>query len=91
MNRDEPYCSVEINPEDAKKLYVSEGYDVKIRSRRGEITACVQVTDRVPKGTVFLPFHYAEAAANMLTNTAMDPGAKIPELKVCAVALEAVL
>jgi predicted molibdopterin-dependent oxidoreductase YjgC len=46
------------------------------------------VTDRTDRGVVFIPFHFAEAAANRLTNTALDPIAKIPELKVCAVKIE---
>jgi predicted molibdopterin-dependent oxidoreductase YjgC len=57
-------------------------------SRRGEITARVEVTTRVGKGLVFMPFHYVENSANMLTNPACDPIAGIPEYKVCAVKVE---
>jgi formate dehydrogenase major subunit len=59
-----------------------------VASRRGEIKLKVRTTDRVGKGIVFMPFHFAEAAANTLTNTALDPVAKIPEYKVCAVKVE---
>jgi len=81
----EPY--VEINPEDAGKLGVSDGEKVHITSRRGSISIKAAITERVPVGTVFIPFHFAEGPANILTNTAIDPVAKIPEYKVCAVCL----
>ena len=60
----------------------------KVRSRRGEIKVRAKVSDKAVDGTVFVPFHYAEGAANELTNTALDPVAMIPELKVCAVRIE---
>jgi len=59
-----------------------------VSSRRGSITLKAQVTTRIRPGTVFIPFHYAEAAANRLTINALDPQAKIPEFKVCAVRVE---
>jgi formate dehydrogenase major subunit/formate dehydrogenase alpha subunit len=80
---------VEVNPADAKKLSVKTGQRVTISSRRGSIEIGVRVTDRVPVGTVFVPMHYREAAANVMTNTASDPFAKIPEFKVCAVKVQA--
>jgi formate dehydrogenase major subunit len=61
---------------------------VAVSSRRGKITAAAVITDRIRRGAVFMPFHYAESAANELTNTALDPVSKIPELKVCAVKVE---
>jgi predicted molibdopterin-dependent oxidoreductase YjgC len=61
---------------------------VKVTSRRGEIQIAARVTDRVMPGTVFLAFHYREAPANRLTIAALDPVAKIPEFKVCAVKVE---
>jgi formate dehydrogenase alpha subunit len=79
---------VEINPKDAKKLGVNDGENIKVKSRRGEIVIKAKVTDKVQPGTVFIPFHYAETAANKLTIAALDPKAKIPEFKVCAVRLE---
>lgn len=82
--------SIEINPADACKLGVCEGDQLKVSSRRGSITIKANVTDRVPQGMVFTSFHFAEAAVNFLTNSACDPIAKIPELKVCAVKIEKV-
>ena len=85
LEREVPESYVEINPVDAKKYNVRNGSLIQVSSRRGTITVRAQVTE-VPKvGTVFIPFHFAEAAANRLTNDALDPGAKIPEYKVCAV------
>ena len=85
-----PEPTVEIHPDDAEKLGVRSGDYVRVRSRRGEIVVRVHVSTRSPRGTVFIPFHFAEAAANELTNDALDPYAKIPEYKVCAVAVEKV-
>lgn len=79
----EPY--VEINPADAESMEVDSGDKLEVTSRRGQITIKAKVTDRVPSETVFIPFHFAEAAANKLTNSVLDPVAKIPELKVAAV------
>jgi predicted molibdopterin-dependent oxidoreductase YjgC len=75
---------------DAAKYGIVDGDQVRVRSRRGEITAKAQISERALPGTVFLPFHYAEASANKLTNAALDPVSKIPEYKVCAVQLEKV-
>jgi len=83
-----PEALVEIHPDDAQDIGVISGDWVKIRSRRGEIEVKVLVTQRSSKGMVFLPFHFVEAAANILTLDARDPQAKIPEYKVCAVAVE---
>jgi len=83
-----PEGYVEMNPSDAARLGVHEGDYVKVTSRRGTIKTKAQVTDKVEIGSVFIPFHFAEAAANVLTNPVLDPIAKIPELKVCAVAVE---
>ncbi|MFC1957154.1 molybdopterin oxidoreductase family protein, partial [Chloroflexota bacterium] len=79
---------VEINPEDAKALGITDGDMVKASSRRGEITAKARVTEVSPPGVVFMTFHFAESPANVLTNPASDPVAKIPEYKVCAVRVE---
>jgi formate dehydrogenase alpha subunit len=77
-----PY--VEINPGDASDLGIQDGDRVKVSSRRGAIELEAKVDLRVDQGVIFIPFHYAEAAANVLTNPARDPVAKIPEYKVCA-------
>ena len=79
---------VEINPEDASSLGVIEGEKVKVISRRGEVVAKAKVTEASPVGVVFMTFHFAESPANMLTNPVIDPVAKIPEYKVCAVRIE---
>ncbi len=80
-------AEVEINPEDAAKLNCSEGDLVEVASRRGKLITKVKVTDRSPRGVLFMTFHFKEAAANILTVDALDPAAKIPEFKVCAVAV----
>jgi formate dehydrogenase alpha subunit len=82
-----PY--VEIHPEDAKKLGIEEGQKIRVSSRRGSIEISAMVTERPLQGMIFVPFHFKEAAANVLTNTALDPVCKIPELKICAVKIEA--
>ncbi len=83
-----PVAEIEINPVDAGDYHINDGDPVRVSSRRGIVTAQAKVTDRSPAGTVFMTFHYAEAAANLLTIDAVDPTAKIPEYKVCAVNLE---
>ncbi|MFW9876653.1 MAG: molybdopterin oxidoreductase family protein, partial [Candidatus Thorarchaeota archaeon] len=83
-----PEGYVEIHPETASEVGVKDGEYVDVSSRRGTIKTKAKVTERVVKGSVFIPFHFAEAAANVLTNPALDPIAKIPELKVCAVKIE---
>lgn len=82
-----PEPTVEVHPNDASSLGIHEGDWIKVRSRRGEIEVKALVTERSPQGMVFIPFHFAEAAANELTLDARDPQAKIPDYKVCAVAL----
>jgi formate dehydrogenase alpha subunit len=82
----EPF--IELNPADAKKNGFSDAEMVKVSSRRGNISLKVKVTERVPPKVVFIPFHYKEAAANILTNDALDPVCKIAEAKVCAVKIE---
>ncbi len=80
--------AVEVHPEDAGRLGIGDGDDALLASRRGSVRALACVTPRVKPGMVFMPFHYPEAPANALTNDALDPVAKIPEFKVCAVRLE---
>jgi len=82
--------AIEINPTDAERLRVTDGDAVRVSSRRGQIEIAARITDRVPPGTVFLAFHFREAPANRLTIAALDPVAKIPEFKVCAVRIEPV-
>ena len=79
---------IEMNPDDAARLQIIDGDQVNVASRRGFITLPVLVTDGISPGVTFIPFHYKEAAANLLTNDALDPDCKIPEAKVCAVKVE---
>ena len=81
--RPEPY--VEINPKDAEDLGINEGSWLELASRRGEIVLKAKVMERTPEGSLFVPMHFREAAANVLTNPAVDPWGKIPEFKFCAV------
>ncbi len=84
----EPY--VEINPSDAEKIGLNGAKRVRVSSRRGSIELAVRLTERIKPGVIFIPFHYAEAAANALTHAALDPIARIPEYKICAVKVEPV-
>ena len=80
---------IELNFDDATALGVIGGESVRVTSRRGAISIKARITHIIPAGTVFIPFHFAEAAANVLTSgSSLDPVAKIPELKVCAVRIE---
>jgi len=88
LHNEVPEAYVEIHVSDAKKIGLNGHKRVRISSKRGEIELGVRVTDDIKRGVVFIPFHFAEAAANVLTNTAIDPVAKIPEYKVCAVKVE---
>ena len=81
---------VEVNPDDADRMGLNGHQRVRVTSRRGSIEAEALVTDRVPPGTVFANFHFPEASANELTIAALDPVAKIPEYKICAVKVEPV-
>lgn len=77
---------VEISHEDAARLHAADHDALRLTSRRGEVWAVAQVTDRVPPGVVFANFHFpGEANVNHLTQGALDPVAKIPEFKVRAV------
>jgi len=85
LNNEVPEAYVEINPEDALRLDVRSGSRIVLETRRGRIEATAKVTERVPQGTVFVPFHFSESCANILTNPAVDPKCKMPEFKVCAI------
>jgi formate dehydrogenase major subunit len=81
-----PY--MEMNPGDMERMKIGPEEQVKVSSRRGAIEIKATPSERVVAGSVFIPFHFAEAAANMLTNEALDPTSKIPELKVAACRIE---
>jgi formate dehydrogenase alpha subunit len=88
LNTIEPEGVIEINPADASSLKIKDGDKVKVISRRGEVAAKTKITEKSPPKVVYMTFHFAESAANLLTNAALDPVAKIPEFKVCAVRVE---
>jgi predicted molibdopterin-dependent oxidoreductase YjgC len=79
---------IEVSPGDAERLGLESDSRVRVTSRRGRIEAEAWITDRVPPGMVYANFHFPEASANELTLAALDPVAKIPEYKVCAVNIE---
>jgi formate dehydrogenase major subunit/formate dehydrogenase alpha subunit len=79
---------IEVNQEDAQMLGIFSNKRVRLTSRRGSIESEALVTDRVPPGMVYANFHFPEASVNELTISALDPVAKIPEYKVCAVRIE---
>jgi predicted molibdopterin-dependent oxidoreductase YjgC len=87
LEREVGECFVEVSPRDAAEAGIADGETVVLTSRRGRIEARARVETTVSPGELFVPFHFAENAANVLTGRAVDPVAKIPEYKVCAVSL----
>jgi formate dehydrogenase major subunit len=88
LDEEVPTGWIEINPEDAKALGIQDKEIVKASTRRGSIEVPAKVTPDIKKGEMFMPFHFAECAANILTNNALDPACKIPEFKACSVKVE---
>ncbi|HJZ84425.1 MAG TPA: molybdopterin dinucleotide binding domain-containing protein, partial [Polyangia bacterium] len=84
----EPGPFVEIHPDDLARLGIADGQSVRVRSRRGAIELPARASQRSHPGSVFIPFHFREAAANVLTVDELDPYGKIPEYKFCAVTVE---
>src|SRR5476649_856493 len=90
-----PNFSIEASASDAvsrgtlEKLGLKPGVMLRVTSRRGEVELPSRQDDAIPDGVIFIPFAYVEAAANILTNTALDPFGKIPEFKFCAGKVEA--
>ena len=85
----EPAATASVNGSELRRLGLEAGQWVRLASRRGEVQLQLRQDDGTPLGTVFIPFAYQEAAANLLTNSALDPFGKIPEFKYCAVRIEA--
>lgn len=83
-----PQPFVELHEVDAARISIHTGDAVTVRSRRGAVTLRALVSEKTSPGVVFLPMHFSEAAANLLTIDALDPQAKIPEFKVCAVDIQ---
>ena len=88
LHREVPGCYVEISEKDARKENLSNGMEVRVKTRRGAISCKTLITPGIPEGMLFVPFHFSEAPANALTINAVDPAAKIPEYKVCAAAIQ---
>jgi formate dehydrogenase major subunit len=84
----QPEAHVYLNPDDAASMGVAEGDFVRVTSRRGSIELSARLSHRDTPGTCFIPFHFREAAANVLTIDEIDPHGKIPEYKFCAVKVE---
>ncbi len=84
LEREVPLPAVEINLEDARSLGIRNGQPVIVETRRGSIRLEAKVTENVSKGSIFVPFHFCEAPANLLTAQVLDPKSKIPEFKVSA-------
>ena len=83
-----PEEAIEINPADAEELGVGDGETVLVKSRRGEVRTKARVTDKSSRGVAFMSFHYPEVLTNLLTNAALDPQARTPEYKACAIRIE---
>ena len=84
LDREERFPYVEISLEDGKELGIHDRQWIYVTTCRGEVKAMARVTDVAKKGVLFMPFHFEEGPANLLTINALDPVAKIPEFKVCA-------
>jgi formate dehydrogenase major subunit len=94
LEQEVPEAYVEMHPDDAARIFdaaqigLNGNKRVRVASRRAEIELKVRITDSIRPGVVFIPFHFVEAAANALTNSALDVDSGIPEYKVCAVKVE---
>jgi formate dehydrogenase major subunit len=84
----EPEAVASLSAKDMQRLDIAPGDPVRVLTRRGAIELKARIDDAIPEGFVFIPFCYAEAAANLLTNPALDPIGKIPEFKFCAARVE---
>ncbi len=83
-----PEGRIELNTLDGEGLGVATGDTIRLTSRRGSVTGLATLTDRLPRGMIFMTFHFAESPANVLTGDAVDPVAKIPEYKASAVRID---
>ncbi len=90
LESEAPEAYIEMHPDDARMIGLNGHKHVRVTSRRGEIELGVRITNDIRRGVVYIPFHWSEAAANYLTNNALDPVTKTPEYKVCAVKVEVV-
>lgn len=88
LSREYPRNFVQINPADAKELNLKQQERVKVRTRRGELTVAAEITDKIKKGVLWMPFHFSDEPTNVLTNSAFDPVCGIGEYKACAARIE---
>lgn len=88
LNEKSPHSYIEVNPITASKLGFENNEKIRVSSKRGEIQTYVKITDIVEEDIFFMPFHFADGAANYLTNTTLDSISKVPDLKVCAIKVE---
>ena len=86
--REYPRNFVQINPSDAEALEIKKFNKVKVKTRRGELVVAAEITDKIKKGVLWMPFHFSDEPTNVLTNSAFDPICKIGEYKACAARLE---
>jgi formate dehydrogenase alpha subunit len=91
LDREYPFMFVEVNDKDAERLEIMDMDDCRVSTRRGQLTVKARVSDRVKQGVLWMPFHYVEAPANLLTNDAFCPIARTGEYKACAAKLELVV
>ena len=87
----EPEATVSISPSEILKKNMKPGDKIKVSTRRGTVNIRVREDRAIPEGVIFIPFCYNEAAANLLTNPALDPYGKIPEFKYCAAKIEKII
>jgi anaerobic selenocysteine-containing dehydrogenase len=90
LRREYPNNFVEINPMDASKLGIERNALCRVRTRRGEIIVRAEVNDKIKSGVIWIPFHFTESPANILTNNAFCPIARTGEYKACAARIEKV-
>ncbi len=90
LDRIEPEATANVSPHKLRKMGLSAGDTIRVETRRGMIELKARADRDVPEGVIFIPFCYVEAAANLLTNPALDPFGKIPEFKFCAARISAV-
>ena len=90
LNDEVSEAFAEINPDDAQKIGITDGEQILLKSRRGEVMTRARLTRDIKKGLIFLPWHFSECLANLLTGPCAGPPSKMPEFKFCAINIEKV-
>jgi predicted molibdopterin-dependent oxidoreductase YjgC len=88
LSREYPHNFMQINSKDAEKIGIKNRETVKVETRRGKLMVTAEVTDKVKKGVLWMPFHFSDEPTNVLTNSAFDPVCKTGEYKACAAKVE---